>query len=481
MKVTRWFGLITAFVLLFAVNGPSNVNAEEMKTLEDESIYDLLVDRFFNGDSTNDENIDIKDLSAFYGGDFAGIVDRLSYIGDMGFTIISLGPIFHTETYDGSQVLNYNKLEPHFGSDVDLEKMIESIHQKKMSVIADFPFSGVSPNHIWIKEGMFTGIPTEDGTIDWDSSDSLVKEALKNAVISFAEKHDLDGIRLTKIGNFDEAYMNEVIAAVKQVKPEMYVFTNEQHAADFDAIPNIEKMAALKQSFVEFDPDSSPLSLFEDKAETDFIQFDELTGPRFTFEMVEKRMFPPTRWKLAAAALFTLPGIPVMTYETEIAVTGEKAPVSHPVTNFKTDMALTEFITDLNKLRNQSEALRNGDFELLYNDQGFTVYKRSNDKETWIVALNNRTVTSNIELPKEVVGENKKLRGVLDGDLVRESKDGTFRIVLEREVAEIYIADEDKGFNTPYLIASILVFTLFFIFIFAVLRRGKKGVKKEVK
>ena len=51
-----------------------------------------------------------------------------------------------------------------------------------------------------------------------------------------------------------------------------------------------------------------------------------------------------------------------MPYATEIAVNGEKAPESHPFFNFKTDMELHEWIGDLNTLRNDSEALRNGDF-----------------------------------------------------------------------------------------------------------------------
>ena len=478
MRKNRWFGLIASILLLLSVLSPAGVHAEEERTLKDESIYDLLVDRFFNADVKNDVNINTQDLNAFSGGDFAGIIDRADYIAELGFTMISLGSIFHTESYDGSQVLDYEKLEPHFGTEEDLAKMIEAVHEKKMSVIADFPFSGVSANHVWIKSGMFTGIPAGEGTIDWDHSDALVKEALKSAVISFVERNDLDGIRLTKLSKFDVAYVNEVIAAVKEVKPDMYVFSNETLAANFDAVPNHDKIEALKQSFVTSDSDSSPLSLFENYVETDFIQFDELTGSRFTYDILEKRMFPPTRWKLATAALFTLPGIPVMTYGTEIAVNGKEAPESHPLANFNTDMELNEFIGDLNYLRNKSDALRNGDFELLHNENGFTVYKRSNDEETWIVALNNTTGTANYEFPKELIGEKKKLRGVVDGDLVRESDDGMFRIVLEREVAEIYIVDEDKGFNTPYLIASILVYVLFLSFLFTVWRKGERALKK---
>ncbi|MEK5071397.1 alpha-amylase family glycosyl hydrolase [Sporosarcina sp. FSL K6-1508] len=479
MKTKKWFGLIGTFLLLITTLSPAGVFAETKRTIEDESIYDLLVDRYNNGDGNNDFEVNTQDLTAFNGGDFTGIGTRLEHIMRMGFTLISLGPVFETESYDGSKVLDYTKIEPNFGTDEEFVGMIKEIHKKELSVIADFPLGGVSANHIWAKEGTVKNVPADEGTIDWDYSDAATQKALKEAVVDFVETYKLDGIRLTKIDKIDTAFLNEIIQAVKKAKPGTYVLTNEESDADFDSAPKLDKMSALRTSFVQYDGDSSPLSLFSNDTKKELIQFDELTGPRFTYDIVEARMFPPTRWKLAIAALFSMPGVPIMPYGTEIAVNGQSAPESHPLLNFKIDEELIEYIGDLNKLRNESEAFRNGDFEMLHNEGGFTVYKRSNDEETWIIAINNTTGTANLEIPKEVIGENKKLRGVLDGDLVREGKDGVFRVVLEREVAEIYIADEDKGFNTPYLIASILIYVLFFGFLFLALRKGRQKRKNK--
>jgi cyclomaltodextrinase / maltogenic alpha-amylase / neopullulanase len=482
VKVKKWFGLIATFLLLVSTLSPAGVFAETERTIEDESIYDLLVDRFNNGDGNNDFDVNTQDLSAFNGGDFTGVSTRLEHIVGMGFTLISLGPVFETETYDGSKVLDYTKLEPHFGTDDEFAEMIKAIHKQEMSVVADFPLAGVSPNHVWVKEGTVKALPATDGTIDWDTSEAATRKELKEAVVDFMKTYKLDGIRLTKIDHVDAAFLNEIIQAVKTVNPKAYVLTNEESEADFDSTPSMEKMNAMRGSFVGYDRDTSPLSGFSNATEKELNQFDELTGPRFTYDIVEARMFPPTRWKLAVAALFSLPGVPVVPYGTEIAVNGQAAPESHQLMNFKIDEELIKYIGDLNKLRNQSEAFRNGDFEMLHNENGFTVYKRSNDKETWIIALNNTTKTSNLEIPKEVIGDNKKLRGVLDGDLVREGEDGVFRVVLEREIAEVYIADEDKGFNTPYLIASILIYALFLGFLYTVWKKGRQGRKEtEVK
>lgn len=478
VNTNRWFGLIVSLVLLLSIVNPIGAFAKGERMLQDESIYDLLVDRFNNGNLDNDENVSTKDMHAFSGGDFAGIISKLDYLKEMNFTMISLGPVFSTALYDGNEVLDYEKLEPHFGTEQELADLIDAAHSEDIGVIADFPLNGISEQHVWVENDALPLVQTNDGSVHWDYTDVTVKEKLKAAVVSFIEQYDLDGIRLTKLGDFEEAFLNEVIEAVKEEKPMIYVFSNEPSTANFDSVPNLDKMEALRQSYVQFEPDSSPLDLFTDKVETDFIQFDELIGPRFTYDIVELRMFPPTRWKIATTALFTLPGVPVVPYGTEIAVNGKEAPESHPNSNFFTDMELQEYISDLNFLRNKSDALRNGEFELLHNKDGFTVYKRSSEEETWIIALNNTSVTSNLEISQDLIGDNKRLRGVLDGDMVRQSKDGAYRIVLEREVAEVYIADEDTGFNIPYLIASILVYVLFLTFLFVIWRRGKR-IKQE--
>ncbi|WP_318616794.1 alpha-amylase family glycosyl hydrolase [Sporosarcina sp. YIM B06819] len=480
MRVKKWFGLVVTSLLLVSTLYPAGVFAKADRTIEDESIYDLLVDRYNNGDGLNDYNVNTQDLSAFNGGDFTGIGTRLEHIAGMGFTVISLGPVFSTETYDGSKVLDYTKFEPQFGTDKEFSKMIKDVHERDISVIADFPFAGVSANHVWAQEGKFKAIPATDGTIDWDYSDVAVQQALKEAVVDFVETYKLDGIRLTKIEKFDTAFINEVIEAVKAVNPEAYVLTNEVSDAKFDGALNMDKMNALRTSFVTPDVDAAALSLFTENTDNGLVQFDDLTGPRYTYDIVEARMFPPTRWKLAATALFSMPGTLIVPYGTEIAVNGKAAPENHQLMNYKIDQELVEYIGSLNKLRNMSETFRSGDFEILYNEGGFSVFKRSSDKEIWIIALNNTTQTSNFAIPKEVIGDNKKLRGVLDNDLVRESKDGMFRVVLEREVAEIYIADEDTGFNVPYLITSILIYTTFLSFLFLVWRRGKQGRKEDI-
>ncbi|MDV6376924.1 alpha-amylase, partial [Sporosarcina sp. GW1-11] len=273
----------------------------------------------------------------------------------------------------------------------------------------------------------------------------------------------------------DTAFLNKLIATLKDAHEGFYVITNESSEAAFDSTPAEVPSKAIQEAFVQVNPDSSALNVFSNDNAGKLLQLDDLTGPRFTYKMVELRQFPPTRWKLATTAQFMLPGVPLTPYATEIAVNGKEAPESHPFFNFKTDMELHEWIGDLNTLRNDSETLRTGDFNILHNEDGFIVFERSSEKEKWIIAINNTSELKSFQMDPAQIGVNKKLRGVLSQDLIKQTKDNEYHIVVERELAEIYLVEDDDGFNTPYLIASLLVVILFTLFLFAVIRKGKQN------
>ena len=74
--------------------------------------------------------------------------------------------------------------------------MISALHNEDLYVIADFPLGGVSANHVWAQDGTLEAMPVADGTIDWDSTDSSVQNALKEAIVEFVDTYQLDGIRL---------------------------------------------------------------------------------------------------------------------------------------------------------------------------------------------------------------------------------------------------------------------------------------------
>src|SRR4051812_31441509 len=113
---------ITLFlILLLLLNSSLPVHAaveKEDRLWQDESIYSIMVDRFNDGDRNNDTNVNAKDPLAYNGGDIQGIIDKLDYIHEMGFTAIRLTPIFDNSKngYHGFWVNDFYKVDEHFGT-----------------------------------------------------------------------------------------------------------------------------------------------------------------------------------------------------------------------------------------------------------------------------------------------------------------------------------------------------------------------------
>ncbi len=485
MKFKKWFSATAASILLAASFTATTVaNAEGTKTITDESIYDLLVDRFFNGSAQNDFHADPKDPAQFSGGDFKGIGEKLSLIKkDMGFSIASIGSVFATEKYDGSMVTSYTEIEPHFGTAEELKQLIQRAEQNEVSIMIDFPLTNVSENHEWAQDDKKADwvVGTSNGKVRWNLKNEEVQKALIDSIVNFVSTYKVGGVRLTNLDIADTKFLNEMIDAIKDVNEEIYVISNEDSDADFDATYYEETNETFRNVYKNVDQDSSNQLKYIEK----FVQneepptqlmIDNLQTDRFTLDV---EAYPPTRVKLATASTLLLPGVPVMQYGTEIVMNGEAGTEAHQLYNFRTDKEIVEFIGNIQTIRNQSETLRNGQFKLLKNENGFLAFERYSDDERWIVVINNTGKTTRIDVSEDDIGADKELHGMLEDDLIRENDEGVYPIVLDREVVEIFQVTEKRGINISYIIALGLVYILFIGFIFAIIKRGRRQRAQE--
>lgn len=481
MKFKKWIRSTAIATLLFSSFAFTPVvNANETRTIEDESIYDLLVDRYFNATNANDDsNTDPKDPTKFAGGDFKGIIDKFAQISDMGFSIVSIGSIFDTEKYDGSLITSYSELEPSFGTKEEFIQLIDVAKQHNMSVMVDFPLTNVSANHEWGKDSTKADwiVGTAGDTLRWDLKNEEVQQALINAAVQFVSTYEVGGIRITNLDIAETEFLNEMISAIKAVNDDIYVIANGESDANFDAKFYNEVSDIFRNAFKNIDENTSDLMKYVEpyaKGEETIpsqLMIDHLNTDRFIYSV---EIYPPTRIKMAMAATLLLPGTPVMQYGTEIAMNGQAGPEAHQLYNFKTDTELIDFIGNIQTLRNKSETLRKGDFNLIQNEDGLIVFQRSSDDENWIVIINNTGMREKIDISEDIIGENKELRGILNGEIFRPGEDGIFRIIQDREVVEIYQVIDERGINISYIIAMALVYIIFIGFIVALMRRAKR-------
>ncbi|MFF3322743.1 pullulanase-type alpha-1,6-glucosidase [Streptomyces sp. NPDC002889] len=123
-----------------------------------EQFYFVLPDRFANGDPKNDRGgltgtrlatgYDPTDKGFYQGGDLKGLTGKLDYIKGLGTTAIWMAPIFKNQPvqgegkdasagYHGYWITDFTQVDPHFGTNADLEKLIDKAHAKGMKVFFD--------------------------------------------------------------------------------------------------------------------------------------------------------------------------------------------------------------------------------------------------------------------------------------------------------------------------------------------------------
>lgn len=123
-------------------------------------IYLIMPDRFDNGDVANDSVAGYSDYmnkipgQGRAGGDIQGMIDRLDYIKDLGFTTIWSTPVTENNTfrsYHGYASTNFYKVDPRLGSNELYKTFVEDAHKKGLKVILDHVSNHCSDDHPWIK------------------------------------------------------------------------------------------------------------------------------------------------------------------------------------------------------------------------------------------------------------------------------------------------------------------------------------------
>ncbi|WP_225830935.1 pullulanase-type alpha-1,6-glucosidase [Streptomyces sp. NK08204] len=123
-----------------------------------EQFYFVMPDRFANGDTANDRGgltgsrlstgYDPTDKGFYQGGDLKGLTKKLDYIKGLGTTAIWMAPIFKNRPvqgtgsnvsagYHGYWITDFTQVDPHFGTNKDLETLISKAHAKGMKVFFD--------------------------------------------------------------------------------------------------------------------------------------------------------------------------------------------------------------------------------------------------------------------------------------------------------------------------------------------------------
>ncbi|MEO6588662.1 MAG: alpha-amylase family glycosyl hydrolase, partial [Pyrinomonadaceae bacterium] len=149
----------------FEISAPLDGRNNFQSITNDDVIYLIMTDRFADGDTTNDKDVDRTNPRAWHGGDFKGITNNITYLKELGVTAIWLTPWYDNSdeitncdkpwcpmtSYHGYGAIDYYCVENHFGTFQDLREMIETAHKNGIKVIQDQVANHVGFKHPWAK------------------------------------------------------------------------------------------------------------------------------------------------------------------------------------------------------------------------------------------------------------------------------------------------------------------------------------------
>ncbi|XCB30820.1 alpha-amylase family glycosyl hydrolase [Arcanobacterium hippocoleae] len=140
----------------------SSSSVENVSNYEGDLIYEVLVDRFYDGDPNNNNpygknnsyDPEHKDINRYFGGDWKGLTEKLPYLANMGVGAIWISPPYNNlddpylengnyyNAYHGYWAKDYFVPDEHWGSWADFDALVSAAHQQGIKVVIDF-----APNH----------------------------------------------------------------------------------------------------------------------------------------------------------------------------------------------------------------------------------------------------------------------------------------------------------------------------------------------
>ena len=99
----------------------------------------------------------------FYGGNLAGITEKLPYLKDLGVEALYLNPIFMAFSSHRYDTADYKRVDPMLGTEEDFRALCDRAHELGMKVILDGVFSHTGSNSVYFdKQKVFGGGAVSD-------------------------------------------------------------------------------------------------------------------------------------------------------------------------------------------------------------------------------------------------------------------------------------------------------------------------------
>ncbi|MDF1564137.1 MAG: alpha-amylase family glycosyl hydrolase [Deltaproteobacteria bacterium] len=355
-----------------------------------------MVDRFENGDPTNDGEIDPADPTAWHGGDVAGLSRRLDWLEALGVETVwtsplTLGrrePFMGHGAYHGYWVLEHGEPDPHLGTWEELRALSDALRARGMRLYLDAVL-----NHVSYEAPLTTRQPGwfhGRGAIeDWGDPVQLVEgdvhglpdlaveqeevfAYLAGTLDTWIEKVRPAGLRLDAVKHLPVSFWQRLAAHLHQkhgddfellgedLEGDPFLLAGRWKAAGFDSVFDFPLRYALVDVACNDQGASRLASLLSldrvyEHPERLTTLLDNHDLARIASECGE-----PTNIRLALSLLYLLRGTPSLLYGTEVGLKGRTELEVRADMRFEADHPLRAHVAALARQRAAHPALSRG-------------------------------------------------------------------------------------------------------------------------
>ncbi len=105
------------------------------------------------------------DYYSFYGGDIAGVMEKLPYLADLGITIIYFNPLNEARSNHKYDPMDYMSIDPHFADEATFKEFVQKAHALGIRIVVDKAFNHTGNWHFAFLDGKEKG--RESKYWDW--------------------------------------------------------------------------------------------------------------------------------------------------------------------------------------------------------------------------------------------------------------------------------------------------------------------------
>ena len=342
-----------------------------------------------------------------FGGDLPGICEKLDYLAGLGINGLYLNPIFAADSVHKYDTRDYETVDPDFGTNEDLARLVRCAHERGIRVMLDAVFNhcGASfgPWQDVLQKGPASrywnwfmvnrwpapapGRDTRDSRYysfafvpsmpKLNTNEPEVMEYICGLCQRWVAEYGVDAIRFDVGNEVSHRLLKELHRRLRAIRPDVYLLGEIWHDAspwlegdEYDGVMNYPLQQAVKGFFAHADRTARTLAwdlqrcMGMYRRQTEQVMFNLLdshdTDRLFTRAGSEDAFFQQL------AMLFTLPGSPSIYYGTEIGLPGGHDPDCRRCMPWDQlekpeNRRRIRQITELIRLRRTAPALRESD------------------------------------------------------------------------------------------------------------------------